>query len=275
MKASATSQQNIGGSTSAYHIGHSNIQGLTIADPHVVFRGLSYGQWVAVWMNHIMSGQPDIQYSGKGKGMVFLRGNIEFGYKQDPTHAVFTAITAEKRLRILQDTAVFVPVITTMFYNEDVYQGQIMKDEISMRNIARRDTVDGGAIGVTIASAPSNTRYPLVKDLNEFYVESPFFPLSVSENNPYKETKESAMEAGQYQAVTVGIFVIICNWPAGLFRLSVFGRGVGNYLSKSVYDIEVSASQFKLNDISSTQLTTKGPWGIPKPIDDMNFALPW
>jgi hypothetical protein len=274
MKPSGKSQQNPGSATNPFEINHDNIQGLTIADPNVAFRGLTYGQWVAVWMNQVMSGEPDIQYTGRGKGFSFLRGNIEFGYKQDPAHAVFDTMTVENRLRIFQDTAVFVPVITSMFYNEDVYQGQIMKDEISMRNTARRDTVDGGSVGVTIRVAGNNSNYSLVNDLNDFFVESPLFPLSVSENNPYKETKESPMEAGQYQAVTVGIFVIISHWPTGVFRLSVFGRGVGNYLSKSVYDIEVSANSFKLTDISALPIPQSGQTRPPGK-DYMSFTEKW
>jgi hypothetical protein len=273
MNRSGKSQQNPSGATNLFEKSHNDIEGLTIVDPHVVFRGLNYGQWVAVWLNQLMSDQPDVQYSGRGKGMAFLRGNIEYGYKQDPAHAVFNTMTVENRLRILKDTAVFVPVMTTMFYIGETYQGQKMNDEISMRNTARRDTVDGGAIGATITVAPNNNTYPLVDDLNDFYVESPLFPLSVSENNPYKKTEDSTMDAGPYQSLTVGIFVIISHWPTGLFRLSVFGRGVGNYLSKSVYDIEVSSGSIKLPDIS-----IKKPYfipGLPKPPDEMNFTPEW
>src|SRR5580765_7955219 len=250
VNSSGNNSQNAGQTISPCEISNKKFQELKIADPRCVFRGLTYGQWAAVWMNQVMSGQPDIQYSGKGKGMAFLRGNIEFGYKQDTAHAVFNTMMGENRLRILQDTAVFVPVMTTMFYIGDVYQGQTMNDELSMRNTARRDTVEGGSIGVTITDSPNEDRNPLVDDLNEFFIESPLFPLSVSENNPYKQTEESPLQAGQYQALTVGIFLIISHWPTGLFRLSVFGRGVGNYLSKSVYDIEVTKGTFRLNDIS-------------------------
>jgi len=271
---SGTDSQNAGGFISHCEIDHKFCPGLRIADPRCVFRGLTYGQWVAVWLNQLMSDQPDVQYSGRGKGMVFLRGNIEFAYTQDPAHP-FLDMTVENRLRIFEDTAIVVPVMTTMFNLGETYQGQIMNDEISMRNTGRRDTVDGGAIGATI-TVPTNLKdpYPLVDNLDDFYVESPLFPLSVAENNAYKKTGDSYIEAGPYQSLTVGVFVIISHWPVGLFRLTVFGRGVGSYLSRSVYDIEVTSGSIKLSDISDISKNTTIA-GLSKPQDDMNFTPKW
>jgi hypothetical protein len=254
---------------------HKEIKGLKIADPHFVFRGLTYGQWAAVWMNQLFSDSPETGYSsGKGKDVVFLRGNIEYGYKQDPEHSTYSTITLENRLRIMQDTAVFVPVITTEFVLDDIYQGQIMKDEITMRNTARRDTVESGNIGVRIKEAGkrSEIAHALVPDLNDYYVESPLFQLSVSEKNPYKHIKEFTYDPGIYHMVVTGIVVIISNWPEGVIRLSVSGRGVGTYLTKSVYDIEVSSGESKLADISHPgRFPTAG-----LPTDDpMDFMPSW
>ena len=262
----------------SFEINHHTIVDLKIADPRTVFRGLTYGQWAAVWLNHLMSDQPDINYSESGgKGMVFLRANVEYAHKDDPQRLAYTLMTRDSRLIIREDTAVFVPVINTMFVLDDEYQGFIMKDEISMRNIARRDTVYGGPIGVRITGpSPLDKSYHLVNDLNDFYIESPLFPLRVSEKNPYKYTMEIPLEAGQYYAVSVGVYVIISNWPKGLFRLSIFGRGVGKYLTRAIYDIQViDDCDFRLEDISKLPgpAISRDPGDLIT--DPMDFVADW
>lgn len=226
-----------------------------IADPKYVFRGLTYGQWVGVWMNNLLSEKPDIVYH-EGKSMAFLRGNVEFAYDQqvERKRDIFSLMTKEKKIRIQEDTAVFVPVICTMFVLEGEYQGQIMNDELSMRNSARRDTISGGKIAIEIRKKPSNNPGKLVNDLNEYYVETQLFPLSVPQASAYKSTIESPMEPGSYQALVVGVFVIIKSLKKGFYRLSFYGRGVGKYLTRSVYDIEVTEGEAKLTDVSGIRV---------------------
>jgi hypothetical protein len=244
---------------------------IKIADPHYVFRGLTYGQWAGVWMNQLFSDKPDINYEG-GKAMVFLRGNVQYAYLEDPEHAVFSTLTKESRLRIFEDTAVFVPVINTKFVIDLEYQGQVMKDEIAMRNTARRDTVNGGQLGIRIRKLDDDKDEPLVPDLNSFYTESPLFSLSIPETSTYKSQMESPLDAGEYFSVTVGIFVIISKWPKGTFRLSVLGKGVGKYLTKSIYDLEVIKGESKLVDISNKD---KSSILAEQKFDPMDFVGNW
>jgi hypothetical protein len=259
----------------SFETNHSSIKGLKIADPRGVFRGLTYGQWAGVWMNQLFSDKPDINYYG-AKGMAFLRGNIQYAYKEDPEHPVFSTMTMESALKIQEDTALFVPVVNTKFVIDNEYQGQVMKDEISMRNTARRDTVSGGDLGVRIREEPDDIDYGLVKDLNDYYVESALFTLSIPETSTFKESMESPIDAGQYFSITAGIFVIISHWPKGKkFRLSVLGKGVGKYLTKSVYDIEVADDASpKLKDISTPPPISTTPTGKPL-YDPMGFVANW
>jgi hypothetical protein len=254
----------------SHEMTHSKIGKLRIADPHFVFRGLTYGDWAGVWLNHLFSDKPDVNYFG-GKGMAFLRGNLQYAFTQDPSHAVFSSITQGSALRIQEDTAVFVPVVNTKFVIGSEYQGQTMKDQISMRNTARRDTVNGGPIGVRIRDDGDNTGAPLVNDLNGFYTESPLFTLTIPETSEYKGLMETPIEAGVYQCITVGIFVIISHWPKGRFRLSVFGTGVGTYLTKSLYEIVVTGEAPPLDDISKIPTVT----GHGKAPDPMDFVANW
>jgi hypothetical protein len=139
-----------------------------------------------------------------------------------------------------------------------------------MRNVARRDTVNGGPIGVRIRKKPRNTSYKLVSNLNDFYNESPLFTFIIPENSAYRTFMESPMEAATYQCVTAGIFVIISHWPTGTYRLSVLGTGVGSYLTRSIYDIVVTPQPPDLVDISQDV----GPnlQGEPHPMD---FVADW
>jgi hypothetical protein len=231
-----------------------------IADPNSVFRGLTYGQWAGVWLNNLLSEKPDFVYR-EGKGMAFLRGNVEFTYSapEDPKKEIFSLITQEKRITIQKDTAVFIPVICTMLGLGDEYLSQVLNDELSLRSAARRDTVNGGEVGLEIRAAPSNTGTKMVEDLNDFYIETPLFPLYVPKASAYRNVFQSPVEPGNYQALMTGIFVIVSRLEAGNYRLSFYGRGLGKYLTKSVYDIEVLDDEALLPDISGRGTST-GPF---------------
>ena len=94
----------------SFEIDHHRIVDLKMADPRTVFRGLTYGQWAAVWMNHLMSDQPDINYNESGgKGMVFLRGNLDYALKDEPQRLAYTLMTRDSRLIIRKDTLYLSP----------------------------------------------------------------------------------------------------------------------------------------------------------------------
>lgn len=261
-------------------IRHKAITGIEIANPKLVFRGLTYGQWAGVWMNKLFSDHPDIPYRGT-KGMVFLRGNLQYAYNEDPAHPVFSTLTKSSAIRIMPDTAVFVPIINTKFVLDNDYEGQTMKHEIPMRDIARRDTFNGGEFGAQIREYPNNIDYPLVTDLNDFYIESPLFLFSIPDNSAYRESMETPMDPGDYQCITAGFFVIISKWPAGKkYRLSILGKGVGKYLTRSVFDIEVDGAPRRLNDVSPPIKGRTSPPTIPgkprtAPPDPMDFVADW
>jgi hypothetical protein len=262
----------------SFEIRHKGIKGMNIADPHYVFRGITYGQWAGVWTNKLFSDHPDAPYSGE-RSMVFLRGNIGYAYKEDPEHAVFSTLTKESAIKILPDTAVFVPIVNSMFMLDENYEGQTMNHEIPMRDTARRDTFNGGDLGVQIRQDPTNTDYPLVTNLDDFYIESPLFTLTIPENSAYRESiDEVPLEPGVYQCITAGFFVIISKWPIGTYRLSILGKGVGKYLTKSIHDIVVTGTPRLLTDISPPPAGIKRDSTIPRgkgPIDPMDFVADW
>jgi hypothetical protein len=246
-----------------------------IVDPKEVFRGLTYGQWVGVWYNNLMSQYPDIIYR-EGKSMAFLRGNVQFAYEkqedpENPQNRIFSSMTNEQRIVIQDDTALFIPIISTMISLGDVYQGQTANDELSLRYAARRDTVNGGPVGAQIKKGMSALTRLVPNELDEYYVETPLFPLSVSESSSLRKTIEDPLEPGPYQAIVAGIFVIIYNLEPGHYRLAFYGRGVGRYTTRSVYDIDVKKGKINLQDISDPKFTpdqrfTQGTHGEESPM---------
>ena len=249
-----------------------------VVDPKSVFRGLTYGQWVAVWYNNLLSVEPDVVYRG-GNGMAFLRGNVQYqttdyqkgmdAKQEDAKQEAFYSSIKERRIRIHQDMAVFVPVITSQFLIGDEYQGVVLNDELALRAAARRDTVNGGQIAARIKKYNSDTMTPLVRDrdrdLNDFYIETPLFPVTVPKGSTYIGTRGTTIAPGVYQALVAGIFVILDNFQKGLYRIAFSGRGVGNYLTKSEYDLRVYEDRARLDDVSGGAVP--GEIGYVDPLD--------
>jgi hypothetical protein len=242
-----------------------------VVDPKSVFRGLTYSQWVAVWYNNLLSVEPDVVYRG-GNGMAFLRGNVQYqttAYQKgvDSKQEAFYSSIKERRIMIQQDTAVFVPVITTQFLIGDEYQGVVLNDELALRAAARRDTVNGGQIAARIKKYDSDTMTRLVRkrDLNDFYIETPLFPVTVPKGSTYIGTRGTTIASGVYQALVAGIFVILNNFQKGLYRIAFSGRGVGNYLTKSEYDLRVYEDRARLDDVSGGAVS--GEIGYVDPLD--------
>ena len=241
----------------------STLTGLKIADPHYVFRGMTYGQWSGVRWNQVFSAQPDDFYD-EGRGIVFLRGATGTGHLiEDKPNVhdaqisnIYSAQTSLSRLKLPEGTAVFTPVVSSLFVIGDEYRGALMKDEIATRLTARTDTVHGGDIWARIKVNSKDKSRPLVKDLNYFYNESPLFSLRVSEKNPFKDKIDVPIKEGNYFGVTVGISVIISYLPPNkTYRLEFGGEGVGGYLSNSIYDIEVIPNKTQLNDSSKENIS--------------------
>jgi|GEM_PF-656985 len=253
-----------------------------IANPKEVFRGLTYGQWVAVWYNNLLSVEPDVVYRG-GNDMAFLRGNVQYQRTEyqkgaDVKQEAFYSSVNERRIRIQKDTAVFVPVITSQFLIGDEYQGAVLNDELALRAAARSDTVNGGEIAARIKKSDSDDMTPLVRnrDLNDFYIETPLFPVTVPKGSTYIGTRGTTIDPGVYQALVAGIFVILENFEKGLYRIAFSGRGVGNYLTKSEYDISVYENRARLDDVSGGPgPTTSGPIGKIGYVDPLDFVGKW
>jgi hypothetical protein len=210
-----------------FEISHRYIPELKIADPHYAFRGLTYGDWITVWWNNFFSAQPDNYYDPAG-GIVFLRGSVEYTYEDDPAKRIYAGQTKDLGLTIPKGTALFFPVITSLFVIEDKYQGIMMNNQLSIRSVSRLDTATGGDLWARIMIKDEKDGdgkiYPLIDssdrmDLNDFLVESPFFTLLVDDDNPFKSKMDGPIAAGIHYGVSVGVYILISNLQENRYRL--------------------------------------------------------
>jgi hypothetical protein len=212
-----------------------------VVPAHENFRGLSYGDWAAIWNNWLMSEDPD---NTTRKDILFLRGNL--GYKpvgtsnhtprfSDPRSAL-TRIE-ENAERIFEKTAILIPVLTATYSIGDIYEGRRLHTECELRDAVNRDTDESLRIWARIALGKKVLR--IVDDLNEYRIESPLFKLSIPTNSRLRLRTQIVADAGIYDAVVGGFFLILRSLLPGKYRIEFGGKGRGNYGTNSIYDIVV------------------------------------
>ena len=227
-----------------------------VVRPEQSYNGLSYGDWATRWTNWVFSDDPD---STEIQGdVLFLRGNLKYyqdlakaermglfmageGKKGVDRWKSFYDRTGEDSIVISDDTAIFVPVLTsTEFFGGESELGT-MTTEAQVRNITRIATDESGPIWATIESSDGKGR-SCVDDLRKYRITSPVFKLWISERNPYwKDIFQYPINPGEYDAVTDGFFILLRNMAEGSYRIRFGGKGRSDYRTDSVYDIHVSA----------------------------------
>ena len=157
--------------------------------------------------------------------------------------------TEENARFIFQGTAILVPVICAFYRIGDYYEGSRIEDEGGLRNAVFRTLGAGSNIWARCKyqddpKKKSYPSYPLpVQDLRSYYMESPLFRLFVSERSKLKDGLDEPFEAGVFDAVTGGYFLLLKSLLPGAYRIRFGGKGKGSYLTDSIYDITVSKAQ--------------------------------
>src|SRR5215467_1478995 len=112
------------------------------------FRGLSYGDWLAVWNNYLLSEDPD-KYDGGP--MLFLRGNLDYkpatkniSYPRSINHNGTHDRTKQKGYRIFENIAIFIPVITSCYTMNTLIDGKLLDTEEVLRRYVSSDIEQGG-----------------------------------------------------------------------------------------------------------------------------------
>ena len=205
------------------------------------FRGLSYGEWISIWGNWLMSEDPD---NATRKDILFLRGNLdykpvasnnEFPRFSDPSSVLIR--TGHDSETIFENTAMLIPVLTAQYSVGDIYDGRRLNREYELRDAVNRDSDESLRIWATINHKRNTTR--IVSDLNRYRVESPLFKLSIPNNSSLRLRTQDAAKPGIYDTVVGGFFLIVHSLPKGRYRLEFGGNGRGNYSTNSIYDITV------------------------------------
>jgi hypothetical protein len=234
---------------------------IDIVQPDENFGGMSYGQWAAEWNKWLFSKDPDTYNGGN---VLFLRGNVDYRpistKKNSPRYADRNAIydrTGSKGESIIEGIAIFVPIITTVLFIGDNYEGKIVRNEKDLRYYANKDTDDTTKMWAAIKRKGDKNAFSLVKNLDKYRFESPLFRLGVPKGSLLRERMEFTIKPGIYDAITAGYFIMIRCLPPSFYRINFGGEGMGVYVTNSVYDIEVIQRKKQLRDSSSAVLKSK------------------
>lgn len=234
---------------------------IDIVQPNENFGGMSYGEWAAEWNKWLFSEDPDTYDGGN---IFFLRGNVDYKpistSRDSPRHIDRKAIydkSGGKAETIFEGTAIFIPVITTVLFIGDNYEGKILRNEQDLRHYVNKDTDDTQKMWAAIKRKGDKNACTLVNNLEEYRFESSLFKLRVPKGSPLTERMEFTIKPGAYDAIAAGYFIMIRSLPPSLYRINFGGEGMGIYATNAVYDIEVIQRKKPLRDASNTVLKSK------------------
>lgn len=218
-----------------------------VVDPKDNFRGMSYGDWAAIWANWLMSEDPD-DYDGGD--MLFLRGNVDYGPVGgedggprfiDP-NGIYDR-TGEKGESIFLNTSIFVPVLTSNYFLGSLFEGKFITTHERLRYFINKEINQSGPIWATITRKDEPRASKLVNNLRNYRIASPMFKLLVPEESFLNNKSDEPFKAGVYDSVIGGFFIIIRSLPKGTYRIQFGGKGRGIYFTNSIYDIKVEGER--------------------------------
>jgi hypothetical protein len=207
------------------------------------FKGLSYGEWAAIWTNWFLSKDVD---SYKGQDILFLRGYVNYRPVSDVKFSIryqnpntFLDMTGQRQQKILEGTSIFIPI--TVSYNAIGcrFEGEVIKDEIELRNAVNTDVDHVASLWATIKTSDSNKSMKLVPNLESYRVESPLFKLRVPKDSALNDLVDEPLKPGTYDAVAAGYFILLNRLPPSNYRIVFGSQGPGDYATRSVYDLVV------------------------------------
>ena len=81
---------------------------------------------------------------------------------------------------------------------------------------------------------------PIVENVTLYRVEIRLFPLTVSDQNPFRQIQ--GIEPGTVEAITVGYYLILktSGLDPGTYRFNFGGRGRNNYQTHSLYEVQIT-----------------------------------
>jgi hypothetical protein len=214
-----------------------------VLKPCETFKGMSYGDWSAVWTNWLLSNEVDTY---KGEDVLFLRGNIDYkptssnpGALRHQDSDSFLDKTGDKGYKVIEGTSVLIPVTVVYYTIGDNFDGKIIQSEVELRRALNSDFNLIRTIWAAIKKINCKKSYKIVPKITSYKIESPLFQLRVSSNSILNEFLDEPMKPGTYNSVVGGYFLLVKSLPQSKYRLSFGAEGPGEYSTRSVYDIEV------------------------------------
>ena len=226
-----------------------------VLKPWETFKGMSYGDWSAVWTNWLLSNEVDTY---KGEDILFLRGNIDYKptssspgalRHQDP--ASLLDKTGDKAYKVIEGTAILIPVTVVYSTIGENFDGKIIESEVELRRGLNSDFNLIRTMWATIKKINCKKSYKIVPKITSYKIESPLFQLSVPSDSILNEFQDGPLKPGTYNSVVGGYFLLLKSLPQSKYRISFGAEGPGEYSTRSVYDIEVYSSTPRITkDIS-------------------------
>ena len=211
--------------------------------PEKTFKGLSYGDWLAIWSNWLIS--RDVE-SYDGGDMLFLRGYVGYEAVSDAADAmryqdpeIFLDRTGDKKLNILNGTAVFVPTAVSVNAIGCDYEGKFIENEKDLRYAVNHEINHVRSIWATVKFNHSKESIKLVPDLRSYRIETPLFKLCVPEDSTLNNLLDYPFKPGVYDAVAGGYFVLLPELAPSTYQIDFGCEGPGDYSTRGVYDITV------------------------------------
>lgn len=213
-----------------------------VLQPWENYRGLSYGELVVRWHNWLMSKDPDNYNS---TDILFLRGNIGYHDKRDSFYFKTNVV-------ISQETAILIPVVTTLINYGDYHEGKVINDEFYLRQAVHDHVNAAGPFWATLEVIDNSTisLKKIVPDLELFRVESPLFQINISHLNPFLNKMDEPVFPGIYTALGSGYFILLYNLIPSKYRIRFGGKGMYDFYTDAMYDITITDPQKIKKDIS-------------------------
>ena len=162
------------------------------------------------------------------------------------------------RETITEDTAIFIPVLASVFFLFENYEGQIINKEQELRYVVNKDTNNSKEVWAVIKRKGDKKAIKLVRNIKQYRFESPLFKINVPKNSLLRNRMEVSVKPRIYDAITAGYFIMLKSLPPSTYRIMFGGKGVGFYSTNSVYDTEIIENTKEyVKDTSNSLINSK------------------
>ena len=156
--------------------------------------------------------------------------------------------TGLKCLTISSNSSLFLGVYVSNFVVGDRFKGKELVDIFDCLESARQNFQENSALFANYSVLDESQESTIKKHeicpdkyINEFYLESTGFDLSVSEDSKFKDKLEEGynLAPDKYRGVGVGIYLLVTDIKPGKYRFDFGGSNYSGYITRAIYDITV------------------------------------